>query len=548
MSTYCIGIDTGGTFTDAVLLDTATGKVAQQAKERTTHHDLSIGVAKALTKLFAADIAPESVTQLAVSTTLATNAVVEGHGARVALFVLGHVRHFKLPIVANIFLKGGHTITGEEDQPLDMEELVDMLQGLRNEVDSYAVCGAMSIQNPTHELVTEKAISLVDPGKPVFCSHQVSTHPGMLERSATACLHAKLQPLMVSFLSSIQRAMLALGLECPVTIICGDGTGASLEKTVARAAVTMASGPAATARFGAASEHKTALIVDIGGTTTDICLVKDGAPTMSKEGCRIGQWRTHVDAVDMYTAAGGGDSHIKCDRKGEISLHPYRVQPLAMTPDLPDPKQWLKTGKDAYLVLPVETNKDQQLADPVVQYLAANGPASPSKIEMATGIQGIALEKKLERLAYDQHVILAGFTPTDALHAMGLLSIGNAAASQAGARVLAAEMSLSPEVFCKQSVTTAGNAIEKIILTYLARTTWSMEQAAVLLNKKSSDFFSIHFSLDLPIIGIGAAAKYFLPEIAKRLHTTVTFPEHFEVGNAIGAALIGKEQGHPNCS
>ena len=542
MSTYCIGIDTGGTFTDAVLLDTATGKVAQQAKERTTHHDLSIGVAKALTKLFSKGITPDSVTQLAVSTTLATNAVVEGHGARVALFVLGHVRHFKLPIVANIFLKGGHTITGEEDQPLDMEELVDMLQGLRNEVDSYAVCGAMSIQNATHELVAEKAISLVDPGKPVFCSHQVSTHPGMLERSATACLHAKLQPLMVSFLSSIQRAMLTLGLQCPVTIICGDGTGASLDKTVERAAVTMASGPAATARFGAAGEHKTALIVDIGGTTTDICLVKDGMPVMSKQGCRIGQWRTHVDAVDMYTAAGGGDSHIKCDSKGAISLHSYRVQPLAMTPELPDPQQWLKTGKDSYLVLPVKTNGGQQSTDSVVQYLLANGPASPSQVATATGIQGIALEKKLERLAYDQHVILAGFTPTDALHAMGLLSIGHTDASRAGASVLAAEVGLSPETFCERSIEAASSVIEKIILTYLVRTTWSMEQAAVLLNKKSSDFFSIRYSLDLPIIGIGAAARYFLPEIATRLQTTVSFPEHFEVGNAIGAALIGLNQ------
>ena len=541
MSTYCIGIDTGGTFTDAVLLDTATGKVAQQAKERTTHHDLSIGVAKALTKLFSKGTAPGSVTQLAVSTTLATNAVVEGHGARVALFVLGHVRHFKLPIVANIFLKGGHTIIGKEDQPLDVEELIDMVHGLRNEVDSYAVCGAMSIQNATHELVTEKAISLVDPGKPVFCSHQVSTHPGMLERSATACLHAKLQPLMVSFLSSIQRAMLTLDLQCPVTIICGDGTDASLEKTVERAAVTMASGPAATARFGATGEHKTALIVDIGGTTTDICLVKDGVPTMSKQGCRIGQWRTHVDAVDMYTAAGGGDSHIKCNPKGEITLHSYRVQPLAMTPELPDPKHWLKTGKDSYLVLPIETNGDHQSTDPVVQYLLANGPASPSRLEAATGIQGIAMEKRLERLAYDQHVILTGFTPTDALHAMGLLDIGNADASLAGAAVLAAEVGLSPEIFYKQSLAATSSTIEKIILTYLARTTWSMEQAAVLLNQKSNDFFSIQFSLDLPIIGIGAAAKYFLPDIAKRLQTTVSFPEHFEVGNAIGAALIGME-------
>lgn len=542
MNTYTIGIDTGGTFTDAVLLDTETQQVVCQAKERTTHHDLSIGVAKALSTLLKGDVPPAAINRMTVSTTLATNAVVEGHGARVALFVLGHVRHFKLPIVANIFLPGGHTITGAEDQPLDMEELIDTLQGLRKEADSYAVCGAMSIKNPTHELVVEKAIALVDPEKPVFCSHMVSTHPGMLERSATACLHAKLQPLMVKFLASIQRSMLTLGLTCPVTIVCGDATGSSLEDTVERAALTMASGPAATARFGATAEHDTALIVDIGGTTTDICLVREGKPMMSKEGCRIGRWQTHVDAVDMYTAAGGGDSHIKCDSHGKISMQPYRVQPLAVSPDLPDPRTWLNSEKDAYLVLPLESVAPEKLQDPVISHLQEHGPTSPSRLEAATGIQGIALEKKLERLAYEQHVILTGFTPTDALHVLGTLDIGDSTASRAGAEALAAFTDMPPDEFCRQALDTVSQAIEQIILTYLIRTTWSNEQAATALNNRDNEFFSVRFTLNLPIIGIGAAARFFLPDIARRLQTTVSFPQHYAVGNAIGAALIGMER------
>ena len=150
MSEYSIGIDTGGTYTDAVLLDSETGKVIAWHKERTTHHDLSVGVGKALAGLLAQSVGPSEVTRLSVSTTLATNAVVEGRGARVGLFVLGYVRHFKLPVVANIFVKGGHTITGDEDEPLDIETLIDTIPGLAKEVDSYAVCGAMSIKNPAH--------------------------------------------------------------------------------------------------------------------------------------------------------------------------------------------------------------------------------------------------------------------------------------------------------------------------------------------------------------------------------------------------------------
>ncbi|PID72732.1 MAG: hydantoinase/oxoprolinase [Desulfobulbus propionicus] len=541
-TTYCIGIDTGGTYTDAVLMDTNTRQVLHQIKVRTTHNDLSIGVSEALAQLLKNAIEPSSITRLAVSTTLATNAIVEGRGAKVALFVLGTVRHFKLPIVANIFLKGGHTITGDEAQPLDMEELIDTLQSIKNEVESYAVCGSMSIHNPTHELVVEKAISLIDPEKPVFSSHRISSHPGMHERSATACLHAKLQPLMVNFLASIQRSMLALDISCPVAIICGNASGATLDETIEKAAITMASGPAATAMFGAESTPREAIVVDVGGTTTDICLVRDSAPIMSDKGCQIGKWTTHVQAVDMYTAASGGDSHVNCDNRGRVSLHPYRVLPLAMTSDIPSPTTWLDTGKNSYLVLPANEEHSLPGDNPILAHLLANGPSTPTELAEATSIQGIALEKRLEQMAYNQQVILTGFTPTDALHVFGELALGDKEMSTAGAKILAEQCGLSLEMFCQTVLDTTKQAIENIILTYLVRKKWSKEQSAVLLGSNSNDFFSLSYSLHLPIIGIGAAARSFLPDIAKRLHTTVTFPEHYAVGNAIGAALIGLQQ------
>ena len=539
MTAYCIGIDTGGTYTDAVLLDTVSGQVVASRKERTTPHDLSIGVGRALAGLLRQTVKAEEVVRLSVSTTLATNAVVEGRGARVGLFVLGYVRHFKLPVIANIFLKGGHAITGDEDEPLDIEGLIDTLPALAGEVDSYAVCGAMSIKNPTHELVAQEAIRLIDP-KPVFCSHLVSTHPGMLERSATACLHAKLMPLMTDFLASIQRSMLAAGLDCPVTIICGNGRGEALDRIVDKAAITMASGPAATARFGAAGGLASALVVDVGGTTTDVCLIKDGKPLLNREGCVIGEWRTHVEAVDMYTSGAGGDSHVVCHPDGRISLKTSRVQPLAMTPDLPDPQEWLHNEADSFLVLPV-SGLDRELVDNdvLLRFLAQHGPTPPSAIAEQTGVGGIILEKRLERLMFLQQVVLAGFTPTDALHAQGLLQIGNSGASRSGAAVLADRMGLTAEEFCQRVIAETEAAIETIVLTYLSRSVWQDGQSAPFLNRRDNDLFAVHFTLKLPIIGIGAAARCFLPGVAKRLGTTVFFPDHCEVGNAIGAALIG---------
>lgn len=541
MTLYCIGIDTGGTYTDAVLLDMHSGAVVAAHKERTTHHDLSLGVGKALAGLLRHSVQPHQVVRMSVSTTLATNAVIEGRGARVGLFVLGYVRHFKLPVVANIFLKGGHGITGEEEQPLDLETLIDTLPGLAKEVDSYAVCGAMSIVNPTHELVAREAIRMIDPDKPVFCSHLVSGHPGMQERAATASLHAKLLPLMQDFLASIQRSMLGVGLQCPVTIICGNGQGEALERIADQAAVTMASGPAATARFGASGHAGTALVVDVGGTTTDVCLIRDGQPQLNKEGCVIGQWRTHVEAVDMYTAGAGGDSHLVCLPDGRLQLKPYRVQPLAMTPGLPDPQTWLHSGMDERMAVPVDGLAAEVVAaDPILRYLHDHGPCVPSRIAAHTGIGGIVLEKRLERLMFLQQLVLVGFTPTDALHVLGQLDFGNALASRSGATVLARELGCTVETFCQQVVAETETAIETILLTYLGRTVWGGDQATPFLNRRNNELFSLAFNLKLPLVGIGAAARCFLPGVAKRLGTTVSFPLYCEVGNAVGAALIGQ--------
>jgi N-methylhydantoinase A/oxoprolinase/acetone carboxylase beta subunit len=542
MASYCIGIDTGGTYTDAVLIDTTTHEVVHWAKEATTHHDLGIGVGRALETLLAADITPKDVSMLAVSTTLATNAIVEGRGSRVGLFVFGYVRHFKLPIMANIFLKGGHTITGKEDEPLDIEGLVDTIQGLKDEVDSYALCGAMAIKNPAHELVAREAISVLDPDKPVFCSHQVSDHPGMRARAATACLHAKLMPLMVGFLSSIQLSMLKIKLSCPVTIICGNGRGANLDEAVERAAITMASGPAATARFGCTAGEPTALIVDVGGTTTDVCMIREGRPVLSEDGCVIGQWQTHVEAIDMYTAGGGGDSHVLCSPDNTVILEATRVQPLAMTPDLPDPEKWLGCGLGCALVLPVAgLDDDTTAADEILHYLLEHGPANSETLARETSLSGVILEKRLERLVYLQQIRMSGFTPTDALHVLEILDIGNRDQAEAGARALAAALEMEVEQFCRQVITETEKTIETIILDYLGRKIWQDNQAAPFLNRRDNELFSLKFSVKIPIIGIGAAARCFLPGVAKRLQTTVSFPDHYEVGNAIGAALIGME-------
>ncbi len=544
MKKYIIGIDTGGTYTDAVLIESASGTVIATAKEPTTHYHLATGTGHALAALLrASGVAPVDIGQLAVSTTLATNAVVEKKGARVGLFVIGFVKHFRLPVVAVVFIKGGHSITGAEEEPLDLENLVDTVRGLAPEVDAYAVCSAMSMENPTHELVAEKAIAMLDP-KPVFCSHRISDQAGMRERAATAALHAKLMPLMQEYIAGVQVAMIKQGLSCPVVIIGGNGQAVTIDQAVERAAMTVASGPACTAHFGALQTSGDALVIDVGGTTTDIAIIEQGRPQMAANGCQIGEWQTLVEAIDMFTGGIGGDSCVVIDEQGGLRIGPTRVPPLCMAVAVPPASQWLGVGAQGRcLGLVMEEGAAEDLAamdDPIVAFLRQHGPASPAAIAEGTGISSVPLEKHLENLARVEVIFEAGFTPTDALLVLGRIAMGDKKAARNGAEILAEIRGVTAEALCLEIIHQTEKQIEDLIIDYIIHRYWGKSLTSFINSREDHPVLGVQFSLKIPLIGIGAAARYFLPAIAERLGTTVSFPDHCEVGNAVGAALLGR--------
>ena len=539
MSHYIIGIDTGGTYTDAILLDAESKTVIAAAKEPTTHHHLALSTGRSLNKLLnKADIDPSQIKQLSLSTTLATNAVVENKGARVAAFIIGYVKHFRLPITATIFIKGGHDIMGKEEEPLDIDNIVDTLHGLRNDADAYAVCSAMSMHDPSHELVTEKAISMIDP-KPCFCSHRISQHAGMRERAATAALHAKLMPLMQEYIDGVEEAMQNNTLQCPVSLITGNGEKITIHDAAEQAGITVASGPACTAAFGTFQGIEHALVIDVGGTTTDIAMIEDGKTVLSPEGCQIGNWQTHMEAVDMFTGGIGGDSHVLVDRKGTIQLGPGRVIPLAMTEDFPAVHDWLGADDRAKCISLLPEVDTSRQTSTLIQTLAGKGPCTVQSLHKATGISGIPLEKQLEQLSRQQMILETGFTPTDALHVLGRIAIGNTEKAKAGALILGDLVEMSAEHFSEKIVTLTAARIEDMLIDYVIHRYWGKSLTSFISSRSDHPVLGVDFSLKIPIIGIGAAARYFLPAVAEHLGTTVHFPEHCEVGNGVGAALLG---------
>jgi len=542
---FVIGIDTGGTYTDAVVLDRRTGRVVAGAKVPTTAHDPALAIGRALADVLAASGAePERIGLVTVSTTLATNALVEDKGAEVGLFVIGHDKRLHVPAADSRFIPGGHKARGVEVEPLGMEFLLRGISAMRGHVDAYAVCALLAFDDPTHELVAAKAIELTDP-KPVFCSHQASSLPGIEERASTAVLNARLLPVMQDFLQSIARSMQRLGLSCPVRIVRGDGKSMDLDQALRNSSSTVASGPAATALFGAdAAAGDTAVIVDVGGTTTDITLIRDGRPVIREEGMTIGAWRTHVQAVEMYTVGLGGDS-VTLVSGGLIALGPARVVPLsqaglhlegAALDAVENPSAWLGAdmrGQCVHLA-PGTVPGD----DPILRRLAERGPATPWQLRRDIGMAESSLEKAIARLQAGRRVVSCGFTPTDALHVLGRLSLGNADASLRGAKVLAELCGTDPEEFCLRVLEKAEGTIAATILEALSTREVGPALARFMGRTGHSPLLDISVRLKARIIGIGAAAPFLLPAVAERLGTEVVFPDHYEVGNALGAAVM----------
>lgn len=542
---FGLGLDTGGTYTDAVLLDLGTREVLRTAKTPTTHHDLKLGVAQAMEQVMAGSgVDPADVALLAVSTTLATNAVLEDRGDRVGCVAIGFPTPMDLPVLAQHYVPGGHLIGGREAEPLDLESLLEGVVVMhRAGAEAYAVCSVMSMENPTHEQVAAKTISLVAPESPVFCSHECSSLPGFRERAATTVLNARLTSTMQRFADGVEQSMRGLGIECPVRILRGDASDLPLELGPRHAVETVGSGPAATTWFGKSmAKVRDAVVVDVGGTSTDVTLVEDGRPVLLDQGQRIGKWDTHVRSLAMYTVAAGGDSLVQPKSAGDLTVGPRRVLPLCLAPEMPAPKTWLGPGLATRMIFPGLALQGGVADDPLLDFLLRHGPASAATLRQELSVSTLEMERRLDRLSRRQLVLESGFTPTDALHVLGRLELGNGALATAGAEALAARLEITPAEFCGRAVRRVQEAVEDAVVRHLLNWEGARGLGGLLDQRHGFRHLRLHFSLGAPLIGVGAAARLFLPAVADSLRTEIVLPEHHAVGNALGALLLALEQ------
>lgn len=567
-----LGVDTGGTYTDAVLVRDEKTVVAS-AKSLTTRHDLAVGVGMAVASVLAASgIDASDISMASLSTTLATNALVEGQGGRVALIYIG----FKEKDLATnglldalkgdpcLVLDGGHDHGGSQAMPLDEKVLLAFIETHKSDVSGFAIAGMFATRNPAHEVRAAHLVSEIT-GKPVSSSHQLSARLNGPKRAVTAVLNARLIGMIDRLITRTEDILNEMGVTAPMMVVRGDGALISAAMARERPIETILSGPAASivgARWLTGVDH--ALVSDIGGTTTDVAVLKAGRPEIDPAGARVGPYRTMVEAVAMRTTGLGGDSEVHfvaTGLKGGVTLGPCRLLPVSLI--AMDAPQAVHSALQSQLRASVPGDHDGRFVR-AIQGQTAEGLGQRETTllgRIGDGVQplGDVLRNRIEsgalnRLIERGLIQIAGATPTDASHVLGQCDVWDSDAAHMalalfGRRRTGAGNMLAPNAE-DMARTIIDRLTEQTVLTLL-ETVFDeeivdfgipAEQLArhILLQKgleRHRGLIRLDAAVNLPVIGLGASAPTYYPAVGDRLHCRMILPEHAGVANAIGAVV-----------
>ncbi len=566
-----IGVDTGGTYTDAVALD-AQRRIVASAKALTTHWDLSLGLAGAIRAVLGKlpeDARREHIALVSVSTTLATNAVIEKRFSQICTLLIGFdaqmversgIKRAGGGVVVRV--RGGHDATGEEAEPLD-EAAIDAAVGeFGAQVEAFAVAAMFSVRNPAHEQRARARIR-ASCAKPVTCSHELSSQLDAPKRALTAALNARLTPQIAHLLDAVGRVLEREGIRAPVMVVKGDGTLMKAEVALEYPVETVLSGPAASVvGAGFLSGLEDFAVADMGGTTTDVAIVVGGRPIVRAEGAVIGGWRTMVEAIDVHTCGLGGDSEVHFDREQRLSVGPRKAVPLSLLAEqfpavLSDLRQLAREERPpiyaAQFALRNAGRDPGAHLDRLEQRVWDALDAVPRRLgEVARTGQGV---EALRRLVDRGLATLAGFTPSDAMHVLGRQQGWSVEAARLGATILATEERNArarqardtPESFCERTYQHVVREAARVLLeSALARDPgveakngrWGPLGVLiedVVSGRAFSGLIDARLRLATPLIAIGAPVGAYYPEVARRLGAQLLVPEHAAVCNAVGA-------------
>ena len=577
-----IGIDTGGTCTDAVVYDLDTKEILGAGKALTTKTNLEIGIANAL------DTLPQKLLKkaeiLALSTTLATNACVENRGCRAKLLLIGFdtgiMEHLKdiyasygfLDMTQFIILDAKPENLFSNPYDPDWEELREKAAEYFADCDSVGIVQKHPRANGGRFELTAFQILKEKLNVPITIAYDISNEVDILKTCAGTMLNARLIPLIAEFMEAVHHVMDARGLKIPLSIVRSDGTLMSEEMAKTYPVETLLCGPAASVVGGSTlAREENGLIVDMGGTTTDIAIIRDNSPVLAKDGIRIGQWKTMVKGLYVDTFGLGGDTAVRY-ADSHLYLDTVRVIPLSVLASqydhvlpslraLAEEKRFSVGWLHEFFVLIRDISDKKGYTDEERRICEAlrERPLMARDLSERMGREYYYLP--LGRLERDGVIMRSGLTPTDMMIIKGDFTLYDDAAAKAAIDCLLMDIQEPldevPDIVYEMVIRRMYDSLGRIILQqqYPRRKEFQdpkflepmldcfYEQAKKKLDEEENEKIRsavLSLTTDMPLIGVGAPIHVFLPRVAALLGTRAKVPEYASVANALGAVASRK--------
>lgn len=496
MRSIRIGIDVGGTHTKAVAIDNSTSQIIGKGSVKTTHHHPK-GVAQGVIEAFKAcisdnDVLPEEVIFIAHSTTQATNALLEGDVAKVGVIGIGGggiggYLAKKQTRLADIDLGNQKKIKVLCDylkiKDFSEEKVETTIEKLKSEGAEVIVSSkAFGVDDPSEELLVNKVT--VEDGLLSTSASEITKLYGLATRTKTAALNASILPTMLNTANSTEESVKEGGITVPLMIMRGDGGVMEINEMKKRPILTMLSGPAASVS-GALMylRASNAVFVEVGGTSTDISVIKDGKPAVDYS--IIGGHRTYVNSLDVRVTGIAGGSMVRANESGVLdvgprSAHIADLEYAAFT----DPK--LLVGGELHFVKPTESDPSDYVA------IRLNNGKSVA-ITLTCAANALKIVK-----------------PED-------FSIGNYEASYAAIKILADYLHQKPEDVALDILNKSSAKIIPVINDLIEK--YKIEREQVVM------------------IGAGGGAGALVRHTAKLMDFKFQIPKYAEVISSIGVAL-----------
>lgn len=493
-----LGLDVGGTFTDAVIIE--GHRVVSSAKRRTTKDNLMQGIGEALDAVLAS-CDTLNIEQVTLSTTVVTNTIVEEKEQAVDLYVVtGPGRNVDdIFPVSPIYLQGYTDHRGIVVERTSTDRVCDIARMVqeRSGTDLAAVSAKFGVRNPQEELSITEALK--ERYNTISNGSLLSGSLNFPRRTISAYFNSAVTPVFSVFKKNVEDALSARNIKAPLHILKADGGSLPMEHMVSRPVETAFTGPAATvlglSALGAIGNAHT-VALDIGGTTTDISLWKQGKPLMTKNGVSIREYPSAVRSFAVTSVGIGGESVVRIV-DGEITVGPERVGPSAALggnePTLGD--ALIVLGHASYGDAELATQSLQQLADMLRAY-GKHGEWEDTFGNYSENTFGNYSEDTFEDHNSEKQYI----------HNTSALDVA--------------------QLIVEKALETIQHGIDEVVQAENKRPVY------VVADIVNPDVFAA-----AQIVVVGGTASSLGPSIGQFLNLPVTIPENAAVANAIGAAL-----------